>query len=67
MQKNEVTNGLTAMQTINAGKPAMPLAGRQTFIERKVSDPSSAYPKGQRYPIPSFFEYRVKPRDFDPL
>jgi len=67
MQKNDVTNGLTSLQTIKTGKPAMPLSGRQPFIERKVSDPSSAYPKGERYPIPAFFEYRVKPRDFDPL
>lgn len=50
-----------------AGKPTMPMTGRQPLMERKTVDPSSSYPKGERYPIPSFFEYRMKPRDYDPL
>jgi len=53
-------------QLVNAGKPSIPLT-RQPIVERKSSDPSSAAPKGERYPIPSFFEYRIKPREFDPL
>jgi hypothetical protein len=56
-----------AVQMIGSGKPTMPMTGRQPVIERKISDPSSTYPKGERYPIPSFFEYRIKPREYDPL
>jgi hypothetical protein len=48
-------------------KPTMPTIRTQTIIERKLSDPSSSSPKGERYPIPSFFEYRIKQREYDPL
>jgi hypothetical protein len=68
MQKmNFSTNAATVPKMMGAGKPSMPLMARQPFIERKTSDPSSTAPKGERYPIPSFFEYRIKPRDYDPL
>jgi len=68
MQKiNFSTNAATVSTMMNAGKPAMPLLARQPFVDRKTSDPSSTSPKGERYPIPSFFEYRIKPRDNDPL
>jgi hypothetical protein len=56
----------TTAQLMN-GKPSVPVMGKLPVTERKTSDPSSAYPKGERYPIPSFFEYRIKPREFDPL
>jgi len=63
---NTVTRKTTAAtQTISAGKPTLP-SGRQPIVERKFSDPSSS-PKGERYPIPSFFEYRIKSREHDPL
>jgi hypothetical protein len=45
----------------------MPLPVREPSVERKTNDPSSSSPKGERYPIPSFFEYRIKPKDYDPL
>jgi hypothetical protein len=68
MQKiNFSTTTVAAHQMISAGKPSIPLTTRQPIAERKTSDPSSAFPKGERYPIPSFFEYRIKPREFDPL
>lgn len=68
MQKmNFSANAATVSRMVNAGKPSMPLMVRQSFAERKTSDPSSTSPKGERYPIPSFFEYRIKPRDHDPL
>jgi hypothetical protein len=54
-------------QALNTAKPTIPMQGRQPLVERKISDPSSASPKGERYPIPSFFEYRIKPREYDPL
>jgi hypothetical protein len=66
MQKM-MTTATSTTQLIGTGKPTIPLAGRQPIIERKLSDPSSSSPKGERYPIPSFFEYRIKPRDYDPL
>jgi len=57
----------TPKQAFNSAKPTIPLPGRQPIIERKISDPSSSSPKGERYPIPSFFEYRIKPRDYDTM
>jgi len=50
-----------------AGKPALYINSKQPFSERKISDPSSCNPKGERYPIPAFFEYRIKAREYDPL
>lgn len=60
-----VKNLAVTTQLINAGKPTMPL-GRQPLIERKITDPSSA-PRVERYPVPTFFEHRIKARDHDPL
>lgn len=67
MQKINVTSTTAAPQMIGVGKPSITLTGRQPVIERKTFDPSSSYPKGETYPIPSFFEYRIKPREYDPL
>jgi len=61
------TTNTTGVPVLTGGKPTIPVLGRQPLVERKISDPSSSFPKGERYPIPSFFEYRVKPREFDPL
>ena len=61
------TTNATAPQVLNPGKPTIPLPGRQPIIERKITDPSSTSPRGERYPIPSFFEYRIKSRDNDTL
>jgi hypothetical protein len=60
------TTTATVPKLTSSGKPSMPVT-RQPIVERKTSDPSSASPKGERYPIPSFFEYRIKPREYDPL
>jgi hypothetical protein len=68
MQKMNLSTSIsTSAQVIHSGKPTMPLMGGQSIVERKISDPSSSSPKGERYPIPSFFEYRIKPREHDPL
>jgi len=67
MQRINFTSSSPVQKIIGAGKPSMPSMARQPFVERKTSDPSSTSPKGERYPIPSFFEYRIKPRDHDPL
>lgn len=61
-----IRNQTTATQLI-PGKPTIPGFGKQPIVERKLSDPSSTAPKGERYPIPTFFEYRIKPREYDPL
>jgi hypothetical protein len=66
MQKMTLTTNTIATQVV-AGKPTVPVTGRQPLIERKITDPSSAFPRGEHYPIPSFFEYRIKPREYDPL
>jgi hypothetical protein len=55
----------SSISSVNTGKPTMPL-GRQPIVERKISDPSSS-PKCERYPIPSFFDYRSRPRETDLL
>ncbi|HTM91895.1 MAG TPA: hypothetical protein VL095_05725 [Flavisolibacter sp.] len=68
MQKMNFSTTTSAVpKTISTGKPSIPLTTRQPMVERKTSDPSSTSPKGERYPIPSFFEYRIKPREYDPL
>jgi len=67
MQKTVMTTTNNSSQSANSGKPTIPLSGRQPLVERKLTDPSSASPKGEHYPIPSFFEYRIKPREYDPL
>jgi hypothetical protein len=67
LKMNVAVNSATQTSAAGAGKPTMPMTGRQPIVERKISDPSSSSPKGERYPIPSFFEYRMKPRDYDPL
>lgn len=66
MQKTIPVRDLSApSQTLTVGKPSIP-SGRQPVVERKFSDPSSS-PKGERYPIPTFYERRIKPREHDPL
>jgi hypothetical protein len=65
MQSNMNFRNTSTIQPVNAGKPTMPL-GRQPIIERKISDPSSS-PRVERYPVPSFYEHRIKARDYDPL
>lgn len=68
MQKvNFSTTTAAAPKMVSTGRPTMPSILRQPIVERKTSDPSSTAPKGERYPIPSFFEYRIKPREYDPL
>ncbi|HEX6334208.1 MAG TPA: hypothetical protein VFZ78_08265 [Flavisolibacter sp.] len=67
MQKITIKNNLPAGAILKTGRPAIPASSRQPVSERKTMDPSSAFTKGQGYPIPAFFEYRIKPRDFDPL
>ena len=47
-----------------AGKPLAPFTTK-TITDKKFSDPASSQGPVDRYPIPSFFEYRSKPRNFD--
>ena len=67
MQKVNFSTTTAALKLISTGRPSMPMITRQPIVERKTTDPSSASPKGERYPIPSFFEYRIKAREYDPL
>ena len=48
-------------------KPGIPVNQKQPAFEKRIADPSSTLPNGKSYPIPSFFEYRVKPKEFDSL
>jgi hypothetical protein len=66
LKMNLSTAGASGVQLVNSGKPTMPFSGRQPIVERKITDPSSASPRGERYPIPSFFEDRMKIRENEP-
>ena len=60
------TDGLRARSAANysgTNGPSAPLAGRPGQGMRKA-DPSSAT-RADKYPIPSMFDYRSKPREFD--
>ena len=67
MSKLNSVRQMSQVLHVPAGKPSMQITSKQPVAERKISDPSSCYPKGERYPIPNFFEYRIKARDYDPL
>ncbi|HUQ96366.1 MAG TPA: hypothetical protein VM010_01790 [Chitinophagaceae bacterium] len=61
MKNNEQTrpvfaNAQTAATSI---KPAAPFTARQIFTDRGAPDPSSVL-RSDRYPIPNFFEYRMR-------
>jgi hypothetical protein len=53
----------SSIQMIGTGRPSLPSENRSVYFEKKVTDPSSCCPKGERYPIPSFFEDRIRPRE----
>jgi hypothetical protein len=61
MKNNEsVKTIFTNVQVSTANtKPEAPLTARQAFAGRRAPDPSSVLRSG-RYPIPSFFEYRMR-------
>ena len=70
MSKLSYLNNHQANQTsmmLAGNKPTLPTEQKQPQSEKRVSDPSSCLPRETRYPIPSFFEYRAKPREFDSL
>ena len=48
----------------NAPVPTAPIVRQQNVADRRSTDPSSAT-RIDRYPIPSFFEYRMKPREYE--
>lgn len=50
-----------------AGLPGSPVNSKNPSVEKRVVDPSSSDHAATRYPIPSFFEYRIKPKEFDSL
>lgn len=64
---NSVRNYASTTQLMNPSKPSVPPIGKQSIPERRSADPSSSNPRGESYPIPSFFEYRIKHKEYDPL
>ena len=48
-------------------RPTLPNEQKLPAIDKRFADPSSSQPVGRSYPIPSFFEYRVRPKEFDSL
>ncbi len=60
---NEKTNAAFLLTS----KPTVPVNTKQPRSEKRVSDPSANNPKGKSYPVPSFFEYRFKPKEHDSL
>jgi hypothetical protein len=60
-------NNLKKPILLLASKPTAPTNTKQPLSEKRVSDPSASTPRGKSYPIPSFFEYRAKPKEHDSL
>jgi hypothetical protein len=69
MSKLSYVNSKQANQSAFLGinKPSLPGEQKQFLSEKRITDPSSVMPSEKRYPIPSFFEYRAKPKEFDSL
>ncbi|MFL5786900.1 MAG: hypothetical protein ACJ748_02515 [Flavisolibacter sp.] len=65
MQKLEGNIYHSNSSQLISGKPTIPLMGRNLHIERKSTDPSSS-PKAERYPIPTYKDYRIKRGGLDP-
>jgi hypothetical protein len=66
MNKMKMVHHTTAASTqvyINVAKPSAPVIIAKA--EANNTDPAAA--SNSRYPIPSFFEYRIKPKTYDPL
>lgn len=61
MKNNETVKTVFANVQVNTAnmKPVAPLTARQAFEGRRAPDPSSVL-RSERYPIPSFFEYRMR-------
>ena len=60
-QRNDGTRAHALANFTGTNGPAAPTSGRQSNGIRK-SDPSSAA-RGDKYPIPAYFDIRTKPRD----
>lgn len=65
MQQIILNPNAIAAQTVSIGKPSHTICDKQPWVETKIIDPSSSFPRGERYPIPSFFEYRINPKQHD--
>jgi hypothetical protein len=63
--KAAVNKSKTTAAFLLASKPTAPLSAKLPYSEKMVSDPSASIPHGRSYPIPSFFEYRAKPKEND--
>jgi hypothetical protein len=55
----------TNMAFLFASKPTAPVVTNHLPKERKTSDPSASLPGGRSYPIPDFFSYRSRPKEYD--
>jgi hypothetical protein len=65
MESIKLTTTLSSHQQGSA-QPTAPIIGRQQVGEWKRKDPSSTA-MGNRYPRPSFFDYRVRGVSFNQL
>jgi hypothetical protein len=63
MEQTNVSRISYTQQILHTGRPDLPSTGGRPLFDQKRVDPSSS-PKGERCPIPSFFENRVKPSEF---
>lgn len=57
MERLKLTTALSSRQ--GGAQPTAPVIGRQQVSEWKQKDPSSTS-AGNRYPRPTFFDYRVR-------
>ncbi|HVK97165.1 MAG TPA: hypothetical protein VM368_05075 [Flavisolibacter sp.] len=68
MQKTNLGSAAnSSAYSMNVNRPTMPLISKKVFVEKRTSDPSSSASNSNRYPIPGFFEYRIKAKEYDPL
>ena len=57
-------SGHSSFQSLTAPAPSAPPVNRSIITDRRFGDPSSTISVAS-YPIPSFFDYRIKSRTSD--
>jgi hypothetical protein len=61
-QGANANNTKNTLAFLLAAKPTAPLPSKRSYSE-KLFDPSAAVPRGCSYPVPTSFEYRVRPEE----
>jgi len=64
-EKTSDSKQKTSLSTVQKNTSENQATNSKRETKRKKTDPSSA--NGSSYPVPSFFEHRVKPKEHDSL